>query len=109
MFKTNAAGSSYSTKVGKRTDPVKTGCFVIEHEPTGRFIAGTSRNVSADVEVHLQHLYLERHKNRIMNECCRRELQIRVHEFPTKTVADAREVLKEIKDSATPGYLYLGE
>lgn len=109
MYETKAKGSSYSAKVGKKTDEVKSGCFVIEHVPTGRIIAGASSKVSADVETHLQKLEREKHPNALMNSLCQRERDLRVHEYPTKTVKEAKAVLKEIKDSVEPKYLFLGE
>jgi hypothetical protein len=106
MYSTNAKGKSYSNKsikAGKKTDEVKIGCLVIEHVPTGKFIASASKSVSADVGVVLQNLPPK------MQALCKHEDDLRVYEYSTKTVREAEKVLREIKDSVEPKYLFLGD
>lgn len=103
MYETKAKGTSYSLRVGKKTTEVKAGCFVIEHVPTGKFIAGASKNVSADVELALNNL------GPSMQALRQREDDLRVHEYSAKTVKQAQGILNEIQGSVEPKYLLLDD
>lgn len=103
MYETKARAISYSPRVGKKTEEVKVGCLVIEHVPTGKFIAIASKSVSDDATKLLMD------SGRQMNALRKFDDDLRVLEYPTKTVKQAQAVLKEIQDSVEPKYLFLGD
>lgn len=103
MYETKAKGTSYSLRVGKKTPDVKAGCLVIEHVPTGKFIARASKDVGADVKLVLADPGPE------MRALCQREDDLRIHEYPTRTEKQAQGVLREITETVEPKYLLLGQ
>lgn len=107
-YETKVKGSSYSASSGKKTDEVKTGCFVIEHIGTGKFIAAASATASVDASKAIQALHADQHPNKPMQGVCHKDGEVRVYEYPTKTVKQAEAVLKEIQNSVEPKYLFLG-
>lgn len=109
MFETKAEGSSYSSTSTRAVKETKQGCFVLEHVSTGKVIVGVSDQVTVEVNQNLDSLYGEVHKNKHMNEVCKRDPEVRVHVYPTKTAAQAEKIAKEIKGSVEPAYLFLGD
>jgi hypothetical protein len=109
MFEVKAEGSSYSSTSTRSVKEVEKGCYVLEHVSTGKVIVGVSEHVTVEVNRNLDSLYGETHNNKHLNEVCKRDPELRVHVYPTKTVRQAEKLAKEIKDSVEPKYLFLGD
>lgn len=79
----------------------------MEHVSTGKIVVGVSEQVTVEVATNLDNLYGETHQNKHLNEVCKRDPEVRVHVYPTKTVQQAEKLAKEIENSVEPKYLLL--
>lgn len=91
----------------KRTEEVQDGCFVLEHDATGRFYLGESAHVSKEVDKQLSQLALGKHPHKLLNELYARDSAIRVYEYPMKAKKARSGLLKELKATASTDYLCL--
>ncbi len=110
MFETTAEGFTWLRSPSgrsKRTTTVRTGCFVLEHEATGKIITFTSEEVSLDVDLTLLAISDENHRCKAFVKLCKDDSVIRVYEYPTRTIKQAKLIEKEIRQSTTPNYLLL--
>lgn len=81
---------------GRRAE-VGRGCFMLEHEATGRFFADSSDTVSKDVDKHLSQLALGKHRCKLLNELYSRDNVIKVHEFPADKEKQRVALLADLK------------
>jgi hypothetical protein len=91
----------------KRPEEVQDGCFVLEHDATGRFYLGESAQVSKDVDKQLKQLALGKHPQKLLNELYARDSAIRVYEYPIKAKKARTTLIRELKASASNDYLCL--
>lgn len=96
-----------TSRRGKRLEDVGPGCFVLEHDATGRFYVGESNNVSAEVDKQLAQLAKGGHPCKLLNRLYERDDIIRVFEYPTKSMKERKTLMKSIVAAATAPYLYL--
>lgn len=68
----------------KRSKVTKEGCFMLEHEATGRFYVSESASVSEEVDNQLKLLALSKHPNKLLNGLYSKDGEIRVYEYPAK-------------------------
>lgn len=94
---------------GGRSVLVKKGVYVIDHKPTGRFIVGTSDNVSKDVDKHLKALGTGKHPTKLMQDLYIKESYMQITEIPLANDKGIKETLREIRDSNTAYYCLLDE
>lgn len=110
MYVTDAKPSTWSRTShgrGKRSVSVATGCWLIEHIATGRFLSGVSKTVSQTVDSVLLSIDNGSVKSKIMLGLCRLDGDLRLIEYPTKSTKAAEVLLQQIKLSSEPDYLVL--
>lgn len=107
MFNININENFSWGNVSRRraTPVVKTGCFVLEHVPTGKLYTGTSLRVSDETRVLMEDLRNERFLNHAFLGSAKLELDIRVYEYPAKSMKEARALESAIQASVSPNYL----
>jgi hypothetical protein len=91
---------------GFRKELVTTGAFVIDHISTGWVIIGHSRTVSAEVDKQIALLKAGRHPNRrfqsqFSSTNHESSSDIKLMEFPAKTVKDGKLIESKIRSSYT--------
>lgn len=91
----------------KRKAIVAKGCFMLEHDATGRFYLGVSDKVSDTVDKQLSQLALGKHPCKLLNELYARDSIIRVYEYPVKAEKARKALLKAVLDEASAPYLCL--
>ncbi|MNZ25631.1 hypothetical protein D3C78_428010 [compost metagenome] len=91
----------------KRKEIVTAGCFVLEHEATGRFYLGQSETVSKDVDKQLSQLALGKHPNKLLNALYAKDMDIRVYEYPLTAKKKRAALLKATLEGASAPYLCL--
>lgn len=77
---------------GERHTPVTQGVWVIDHEPTGRFIIGRSRNVSGEVDKQLQLLAAGRHPSKRFQQQYSWEPDVQMLEYPASSANEAKRI-----------------
>jgi hypothetical protein len=110
MFNTEAKVATWTFSPGgrgKRSEPVSVGCYVIEHVATGKLITGVSESVSNDVDLTLLAISDQSLRNKKFVKLCVLDPDVRLYEYPTKTLRQAKQIEKEIRSSTTPHYLLL--
>lgn len=91
----------------KRSEITNQGCFMLEHEATGRFYLGQSETVSSDVDKQLALLSIGKHPCKLLNKLYERDADIRLYEYPIKAKKARQALLREVKESCTTPYLCL--
>jgi hypothetical protein len=76
----------------KRPPLVKEGCFVLEHDVTGRFYVSESLTVSEDVDKQLSLLATGKHPCKVLNELYSSDHDIRVTEYPCKPKTQRKQL-----------------
>lgn len=110
MYVTDAKCYSWSRTTagrGKRTVSVTTGCYLVEHISTGKYLSGVSNNVSADVDRLITSIDSKKSPSKAMHGLCNLDSDIRLIEFPTKSLKIAKQVLEGIRNTTEPQYLIL--
>lgn len=92
---------------GKRTAITELGFFVIEHIATGKIFVGYSKKVSIDVDLQIQRVLLGIHPNVAFNKLVSMDMDLKLHEYPTHTLAQAKDSIRSLKRSVEPTYLLL--
>lgn len=75
---------------GERVNLVTQGVWVIDHDPTGLWIIGTSRTVSAEIDKQIKMLIAGRHPNKRFQTMYSFESDIRMLEYPAANAAEAK-------------------
>mgnify|MGYP000951227811 CR=1 FL=1 len=91
----------------KRTDTVAQGCYVLEHDATGRFYMGESSHVSQEVDRQLALLAVSKHPCKLLNGLYERDNVIRVYEYPCAAKRARKKLLQEQLDNQVFDYLCL--
>lgn len=94
---------------GGRTVDVKRGVYVIDHKPTGRFIIGTSENVSKDVDKQLKALAGNKHSMKRLQSNYSSEPYLQITEIPARNEKELKQIIQEIRDTNTTEYCLLEE
>ncbi len=105
--KPNCTWSHTSFGRGKRTAETGVGAYVIEHVATGKCLVLHAKNVSQDVDANIQMLMGGRHPNRLMNIQVNMDMDLKLHEYPAPSIANAKDMARKIKASIDPKYLLL--
>lgn len=120
-FETTTRGNlwthSNSPKGGRR-ETVKKGVYVIDHRNTGKFIMGSSNDVSKEVDKHLALLAKGKHPVKRLQNQFNEEIQrsdkagttlavMQIIEFPTNSEKEIKRTLKEIRETNTAPYCLL--
>ena len=99
---------------GGRRDLVKKGVWVIDHRPTGRFIIGSSSDVSKEVDKQLKQLALGKHPIKRMQELYNNIDDTHgnlspmvIVEYPIKSDREIQMTLEEIRHTNTTDYCLL--
>lgn len=116
-FETTHKGNQWthsSSIKGGRREIVKKGVWVIDHRNTGRFIMGSSADVSKEVDKQMALLakgkFPIKHLQRQYNEEQQREGRqptFVIIEYPLKSDKDIKKTLKEIRETNTAPYCLL--
>lgn len=120
VWETSAEGKTWTFQPegrGVRSVDVKKGVYVIDHKPTGKFIIGSSDDVTREVDkqIHLLHVgkhgikKLQDQYTRQMNADGRPEAFLSITEFPIKSDKEIQRAIKEIRESNDTEYCLLGE
>jgi hypothetical protein len=110
MFQVEAKAATWSHTTwgrGKRVVDVGVGCFMIEHIATGKYVIGVSQQVSRDVDTLIKSILEGRYANKTMVKLCTMDPDLRLLEFATANLRDARKLEKEIRATTEPQYLIL--
>ncbi len=91
----------------KRSETVTGGCYMLEHDATGRFYLGQSDRVSDEVDKQLAKLAIGKHPCKLLNGLYERDNVIRVYEYAVKSKRHRGKLLDEIKASCTTSYLHI--
>lgn len=117
-FETTFRGNlwTYSPRGGRR-DPVAKGVWVIDHRPTGRFMIGSSNNVSKDVDKMLDQLEKGKFPNKLMQQLFDKpdnrksdehpRPPMTIIEYPLVNDKEIQMTLAEIRNSNTTPYCLL--
>ena len=92
---------------GKRTSSTSVGFFVIEHIATGKLWVTHSKHVSVDVDLVIQQVMQGQHQNRALNKLVSMDMDLKLHEYPSHTLAQAKDLVRQLKRSVEPAYLLL--
>uniref|UniRef100_A0AB39CCD4 Endonuclease n=1 Tax=Pseudomonas phage RVTF4 TaxID=3236931 RepID=A0AB39CCD4_9VIRU len=93
---------------GERSTLVTQGVYVIDHIPTGKFIIGQSRTVSAEVDKHIALLKTGRHPNKILQrQYSGYNMDLRMIEIPASNSKEAKKIEAQIRASNTTDYCLL--
>lgn len=99
---------------GGRRDKVAKGVYVIDHRPTGRFIIGSSSDVSKEVDRHIAQLTNGKHPNKLLQTMYQipgdkhgNPPAIVVTEYPLNDDRAIKRTLKEIRETNTTDYCLL--
>lgn len=84
----------------KRSERVRKGCYLLDHDACGKFIVGSSDNVSDDIDRQLAQLAQGKHPNKRLNGLCERDPEIRIYEYPLESKSAQKALLKQIKAQA---------
>lgn len=120
-YETTHSGNTWthsSSIKGGRREAVKKGVWVIDHRATGKFIIGSSNDVSKEVDQQLKLLAAGKYPNKHLQrqydfEAQRAELPkdkqpvFVITEYPLKYDRDIKLTLNEIRTSNTAPYCLL--
>lgn len=117
-FETTTKGFLWThSPKGGRNHVVKKGVWVLDHRPTGRFMIGSSSDVSKEVDKMLTQLEKGKFPNRLMqqlydkpdNDDPRKSPRppMVIMEFPIGNERDIKRTLKEIRETNTTDYCLL--
>ncbi len=81
----------------KRSERVSKGCFMLDHDACGKYLVGSSDNVSDEVDRQLNLVKQGKHPVKLLNALCERDPEIRVYEYPESSKAAQKALLKELK------------
>lgn len=87
--------------LGMRHTPVTQGVWVIDHEPTGWFMIGRSRNVSAEVDKHLAQLAAGRHPSKRFQRQYSWEPDVQMLEYPASSANEAKKIEAILRSNNT--------
>lgn len=104
---TTVTWSSTEHGRGHRLQEVLLGGFLIDHIATGRSIVGFSKNVSKDVDIHIQKIKTGKHEIKFLNSLCKDDSDLKIYEFPTNTLKAAKEIESTIISTMHPKYLLI--
>lgn len=96
---------SSSSGRSKRSAVVDKGCYMLEHEATGRFYIGKSTQVSSEVDRHLDLLSKDKHPHKLLQGLYRGDNEIRVYEYPTKSNKVVMKLLGDLLDEQVNDYM----
>lgn len=94
---------------GGRSSDTKKGVYVIDHKPTGKFIVGSSDNVSKEVDKQIKMLESGQHPTKQLQRQYTGETYLTVFEIPANSDKDIKRTLKEIRESNDTQYCLLEE
>lgn len=116
-FITSVLGNTWTHSTsgkGGRRELVKKGVWVIDHRPTGRFIIGSSNDVSSEVDQQLKLLAKGKHPIRLLQALYQKPDDDRgnpppmvITEYPLSSLNQIRQTLKEIRETNTTPYCLL--
>lgn len=99
---------------GGRRDLVKKGVYVIDHRNTGRFVIGTSNDVSKEVDKQLSQLANGKYPIKLMQQLYNRSDDDKgnpppmvVIEYPLRNDKEIKLTLQEIRNTNTTPYCLL--
>lgn len=92
---------------GKQKVENTTGCLIVEHDPTGKFIVLTSNKISHEARLQLQAIMQEKHIIKTMNKLWKIDPCLRFIEYPTNGIREANRLEKKIRELVSPKYLLL--
>lgn len=93
---------------GGRSVVVNKGVYVIDHKPTGRFIVGSSNNVSKDVDKHIATLMKGKHQTKLLQEQYLKESYLQITEISVDSDRAIKKTIQEIRETNTADYCLLG-
>lgn len=92
---------------GARSTLVTQGVFIIDHLSTGKFIIGTSRTVSADIDKQMALLRAGKHPNVKLQRQYTHDQDLRLIEVPAADAKNAKQIEARIRSSNTTDYCLL--
>ena len=92
---------------GKRKEVVTTGVWLLEHQGTGKFLIGSTGQVSAEIDKHLALLNAGKHPNKKMSKLVSMDLDVTLIEIPMSSLQKAKLLERQIRVSVDPDYLLL--
>lgn len=108
MFETDARGATWTRTAnhrGKRAEIVTVGCYVIEHIATGKLMTGVGMSIDVDINASVDALCRGDHSNKRFRKLCQLDSDLKIYEYPCKTLKHAKKLEKEIRASVVPTYL----
>lgn len=116
-FETSIKGNTWThsrSRLGGRKELVKKGVYVIDHRPTGRFLIGSSDDVSKEVDKQLAQLEAGSHPIKLMQRLFdtadddkgNRPPMV-ITEIPIVSKKDIMMTLHQIRDTNTTPYCLL--
>lgn len=87
--------------------PTALGFYVIEHIATGKLLVGYSRKVSEDIDKQIEALLAGKHPIKAMNIQVAMDRDLKLHEYPALSIAQAKDGVRTIRKSIYPEYLLL--
>lgn len=82
---------------------------MLEHDATGRFYVGESAHVSKEVDKQLQQLMIRKHPCKLLNGLYDKDPAVRVFEYPARSKAARKSLLKDLRASGSVDYLCLNK
>lgn len=92
----------------RRNRPIpdtKVGCYVLEHVPTGQLYTGFTNDLTATTKRLVNELEAGKFSHSKFQGTAHVECDILVYEYPTRTIAAAKRLEYELRESITPKYL----
>ena len=83
---------------GKRKETVTAGCWLLEHISTGKFIIGSSPQVSQEIG---------KHPNKKLSKLVNMDPDLMAIEIPMASQPKAKKLEREIRVNVNPEYLLL--
>jgi hypothetical protein len=108
MFETEARGTTWTrttTGRGKRTEIINVGCYVIEHIATGKVITGNGMSINLEIDKIIGDLDSGKHSNKKFRKPCELDSDLKMYEYPCKTLKQAKKLETEIRLNVNPSYL----
>ena len=92
---------------GKRKETVTAGCWLLEHISTGKFIIGSSPQVSQEIDRHIALLNDGKHPNKKLLKLVNMDPDLMAIEIPMASQPKAKKLEREIRVNVNPEYLLL--
>jgi len=92
---------------GKRLFPTNVGFYVIEHISTGKLLVGVSKQVSRDVDIGIEQLLKGIYPSAAFNKLVSLCPDLRLHEYSTGSIAEAKKSVEALIKTITPTYLFI--